>query len=63
MFVSTSLQVEPKGMVSLELFKQEQKNAIRDTGGDVEILYSEWQSDRMIQQLREQLVLESMELR
>jgi len=29
------------------------ENAIRDTGADAEILYSEWQSDRMIQQLRE----------
>ena len=24
------------------------ENAIRDTGADAEILYSEWQSDRMI---------------
>ena len=29
------------------------ENDIRDTGADAEILYSEWQSDRMIQQLRE----------
>ena len=29
------------------------ENAIRDTGAAAEILYSEWQSDRMIQQLRE----------
>ena len=29
------------------------ENAIRDTGANAEILYSEWQSDRMIQQLRE----------
>ena len=29
------------------------ENAIRDTGADAEIIYSEWQSDKMIQQLRE----------
>lgn len=29
------------------------ENAIRDTGADAEILYSEWASERMIQQLRE----------
>jgi simple sugar transport system substrate-binding protein len=29
------------------------ENAIRDTGADAEILYSEWSSERMIQQLRE----------
>ena len=29
------------------------ENAIRDTGANAEILYSEWSSERMIQQLRE----------
>ena len=29
------------------------ENAIRDTGADAEILYSEWQSEIMIQQLRQ----------
>ena len=32
-------------------------NAIRDTGADAEILYSEWDFEKMVRQLRESIGL------